>query len=380
MDMAMVNAAQQVMNLQAGGLQDMQALQGMQGGLNGLFAQLFAQLLGQTEDGTMAEDPMLGTLLSSMANGETDDTQLNLAMQLMAGTMLEPQTLELLLGQTGDAAAVQAVLSAQEQQASPLWQLLAAQPEAAQQAVQDNADETQDPVWDALLDTLTAAWETHEDGKGLTAAAQQLDQMQFASAVRQVREQISERPREAKEETRQPLDIEALQAAVDSRQFVSEGVSARQEAPALQEIADQLKTGILENVRQGKNEFVVKLKPEGLGEITVKLTESKDEIALRIVTSSTAVGKMIANEVNALQNALRPLRAQVQEIVTVPAAQESAAQTVLTGERQGEQQFAWHYRQQEQHGGTNREKDGDGAFDALVEEIAPDDTSVNVLI
>ena len=86
---------------------------------------------------------------------------------------------------------------------------------------------------------------------------------------------------------------------------------------------------------------------------------------------------MIADEVNALQNALRPLRAQVQEIVTVPAAQENAAGAMLAG-GQGEQQFAWHYQNQQQSGGGARADDGD--FEELVEEAVPDDANVNVLI
>ena len=91
------------------------------------------------------------------------------------------------------------------------------------------------------------------------------------------------------------------------------------------------------------------------------------------------MGKLIANEVNALQNALRPLHAQVQEIVTVPAAQENAAGTMLAG-GQGEQQFAWHYQNQQQTGGGHTRSDDGGDFDELVEEAAPDDANVNVLI
>ncbi len=344
-------------------------------GLEGLFAMLFGQMLGQTDAEGMAEDPMLGTLFSSMEDGETDDAQLLAAMQLLAQSMTAPQAMEFLSGQMqADGALAQAVSQAQAQ--NPLLAHLEGLLEQVRQAApQQTETEPRDTEWSRLLDTLTAEWQPHEDGEGLVPT----DQLRFVSAVRQVRELIAERPRAVKEETHQPLDIEALQAAVDSRQYVSENVAARQETPELRDIADQLKTGILDQLRQGKNEFVVKLKPEGLGEITVKLTESKNEIALRIVTSSAEVGKMIANDVNALQNALRPLRAQVQEIVTVPAAQESAAQAMLTG-GQGEQQFAWHYQQQEQHGGTRRGTDGGEGFEDLVEEIAPDDANVNVLI
>ena len=370
MDMAAINAMLQTPNVQMGGMQD--AL-GTDTDLQGLFAMLFGQMLGQAD----GEDPMLGTLLSSMGD-ETDDTQLQLAMEMMASTLMGPQAMEMLLGQT-DSAALDSITQATQTQSLLLEQLQAQLALAEQQAAVQADSNVHDTDWDALLETLTAAWETSGEEKS-TLSTHDMDQLQFASAVRQVRELMAEKVRDTKEETAsQPLDVEALQAVVDSRQYVPDTVSARQETPDIQEIADQLKTGILDNLRQGKNEFVVKLRPEGLGEITVKLTESKNEISLRIVTSSAAVGKMIANDVNALQNALRPLRAQVQEIVTVPAAQENAAGTMLTG-GQGEQQFAWHYQDQQQSGSGRAHADDGGDFDDLVEEVVPDDANVNVLI
>ena len=371
MDMTAINAMLQTPNMQMGGMQDML---GADTSLQGLFAMLFGQMLGQTD----GEDPMLGTLLSSMGDGETDDTQLQLAMQMMAGTLMSPQAMEMLLGQTDNNAALDSITQTAQLQGVLLEQLQAQLALAEQQAETQADSSVHDTDWETLLDTLTTAWETGEEDES-TVPTHDMDQLQFASAVRQVRELMAEKARGAKEETHQPLDVEALQAAVNSRQYVPETVSARQETPDVHEIADQLKTGILDNLRQGKNEFVVKLRPEGLGEITVKLTESKNEISLRIVTSSAAVGRMIANDVNALQNALRPLRAQVQEIVTVPAAQENAAGTMLTG-GQGEQQFAWHYQNQQQSGSGRSHADDGGDFEDLVEEAVPDDANVNVLI
>ena len=369
MDMAAINAVMQTPNMQMGGMQD--AL-GTDSSLQGLFAMLFGQML----NGTEGEDEALGTLFSSLGD-ETDDTQLQLAMEMMASTLMGPQAMEMLLGQTDNAALDGITQTAQMQ--NMLLQQLQAQLALAEEQTETQAESSvHDADWTALLDTLTTAWETGTEDKD-AVPTHEMDQMQFASAVRQVRDLLAEKARGAKEETQQPLDVEALQAAVDSRQYVPDTVSSRQETPDLQEITDQLKTGILDNLRQGKIEFVVKLKPEGLGEITVKLTEAKNEISLRIMTSSAAVGRMIANDVNALQNALRPLRAQVQEIVTVPAAQENAAGTMLTG-GQGEQQFAWHYQNQQQTGGGHTRADDGGDFEDIVDEIVPDDANVNVLI
>lgn len=377
MDMAVMNAAMQTPNVQAGGMPE---AMGRDAGLQGLFAMLFGQLLGQQTDAEgLLQDPMLGTLFSSMPDGETDDTQLQLAMEMMAGTLMNPQALELLLPGQAENAAPEGIGSLAAGAQNLLLQQLQERLALAEQQAAAQADaKVHDADWDALLETLTAAWEKtpgeEDPGAGL---AREMDRMQFDSAVRQLREELDGRLRGAQKEDGRPLDVEALQAAVDSRQYVPETAAAHSETPEVREIADQLKTGILQNLRQGKNEFVVKLKPEGLGEITVKLTESKNEIALRIVTSSTAVGKMIANEVNALQNALRPLRAQVQEIVTVPAAQENAAGAMLTGGQNG-QQFAWHYQSGQQNTGARADDSGD--FEDLVEEAAPDDASVNVLI
>ena len=376
MDMAVMNAAMQTPNVQAGGMPE---AMGQDAGLQGLFAMLFGQLLGQQADAEgLLQDPMLGTLFSSMPDGETDETQLRLAMEMMAGMLAAPQAMDWLPGQP-DGAAPEGIGSlAAGAQNLLLQQLQERLALAEQQAAAQTDAKGHDADWDALLETLTAAWEkTPEEEDPGAGLAREMDRMQFDSAVRQLREELGGRLRGVQKEDGRPLDVEALQAAVDSRQYVPETVSAHSETPEVREIADQLKTGILQNLRQGKNEFVVKLKPEGLGEITVKLTESKNEIALRIVTSSTAVGKMIADEVNALQNALRPLRAQVQEIVTVPAAQENAAGAMLTG-GQGERQFAWHYQNQQQSG-ARADSDG-GDFEDLVDETAPDDASVNVLI
>lgn len=381
MDAGMMDAVVQLQGARAMGMPMMGAADA-EGGMQGLFAALFGQLLEQS--GQEPEELLAG-LLAGGEEGDDPKKKL-LGMELLAQSLFTPQALPFvkdLQAQAEPAAGAEAVSAAPAafNGLAQLEQLLAAvQAQAA--AGTDETGAARDPEWDALLETLTAAWEP-ESAQAQPDALPALglaDQLRFQSAVRQVREALAERPRAQRQENTGQLDIEALQQAVDSRQFAPENVSAQpQEAPGANGIAEQLRTGILDNVRQGKSEFVVRLKPAGLGEITVKLTESKNEISLRIVTSSAAVGRMIANDVNALQNALRPLRAQVEEIVTVPAAaQADAAQAALAGEP-GERQFAWHNQQQE-NGGYRREQESDEDFGSMVEAAAPDDANVNVLI
>jgi len=132
--------------------------------------------------------------------------------------------------------------------------------------------------------------------------------------------------------------------------------------PDAEEIAKQVKAGILENVAKGQSEFVVRLKPDGIGEIVVKLADTKDKISLSIYTSDERAARLISGEVASLQSALRPLNAEVQEITTVSANEQAgqySAQNQMTD--QGRQFFG----QQPSHEGSNSHR---GGFAGGVEE------------
>lgn len=371
-------------------------------GLDGIFAALFAQLMGDAS-GLQAEnaDELIAGILDEAGKKDTDDPNL-LAMQMLADALFTTQALD--LPQQQNTQVLMDALDSLNGSSglidhAQLLQMALAQGSAVEAAtdlaegmfddVPDAAQTAADPEWKAMLETLTAAWGTPKadvEAAKPTEADALMEQMRAQSALRTVRNTMTEKPRATQEQAAAPLDIEALQQAVNNRQFAVDPSAQEKQTADIQDIAEQLKTGILNNVKQGKSEFVVRLKPEGMGEITVKFTENKNEIALRIVTSSASVGKMIANEVTALQNALRPLRAQVQEIVTVPAANQSyAAGTALAGDQAGAQ-FAWHNNDGQQSGASSharRNKSGD--FDAAMEaadevEAAPDDANVNLLI
>lgn len=361
----------------AAGLQQTQSFRGVTaqgGGMDGLFADWFAQLLaGMDPEQQMAE------LLSGMPQTEDEDESRNLmAMELMAAQLFAPamladsdqlqQAADLLAGAglTGTKPAVSALPG------TAGGMLL-------ERAAQDTDQAEEADGWQQLLQSLTAAWQESGETAAQPVTGSLADQLYFQSALRQAQRAVAEKPR-AETGAQQPLDLEALQQAADSGRYLAAAVGDKQEDPTLDQIAGQLKTGILENLAQAKKEFVVKLKPEGLGEITVKLLEEKGSISLRIVTSSAAVGRMIAEDVNALQNALRPLNAQVQEIVTpTQQAQDSAAQSYF-GADQNQGGFAWQYDgQQQQQSGRGGRRDSQ-EFDGLVEEALPEDAALNLLI
>lgn len=341
-----------------------------EGGFEGMFAALLEEMAGQM--GGEDVDALLALLGAGKSKDGKDDLATMLGMQMMADGMIPPQMLEQFLAQAGETqlaagGSVEGLLDLIKNREFPLW---------GDVTVPGEENAAADEELSELLETLTTEWQGQTAAPRVTDTLE--DRLYFQSALRQAQQAVAEKPRAQQQEDTPVPDIEALQQAVDSRQFLAGTPAAESTAaaPSVQQVADQLKTGILENLRQGSQQFVVRLKPSGMGEITVRFTEDKNTVSLRIVTSNAAVGRMLANDVAQLQNALRPLNAQVEEIVTVPqTAESSAAQAQLAGEQQG--QYARHYQNEHTGSGTPRETE---EFEQAMEEAAPDDAALNLLI
>lgn len=134
------------------------------------------------------------------------------------------------------------------------------------------------------------------------------------------------------------------------------------EFPTFEQISTQVKDGLLDNTAQGKNEFVIRLKPEGIGEVIVKLSTNREKIELNIFTSSIQTAKLIEGEVAALQNALRPLQAEIQQISVMPEEYELAyaAQNAMTGREQHSQNRGFTGQEKTMSDGRQTEKAGFG--------------------
>ncbi len=160
------------------------------------------------------------------------------------------------------------------------------------------------------------------------------------------------------------LDIDQLQMDVAANRFNPIGtVEGKAEQIAAQpEIADQIKTGVAENLLQGKQEFIIKLKPEGLGEITVKLAEDSDgNTTLHLLTASAKTAELIGREAAVLQEAMRPLQVQVGTIQTMESQQANNQMNNEANQQQMMQQFNMF---QQHHGGQQQMnyQPGENAF------------------
>jgi len=324
----------------------MQMSGGMQKDSEKMGAQMAAEMLNSGV--TFSPDVMTALVQASWSTESTNMSAIAAQMEALTGVAPE---------QPGEAEQTRGITEA-------LAELVMPEEAEGPEAGSENKD---------FLEMLSAAWE--EKPKETPRRAEtQVDH----SSIRAAKELMQ---RDKKETIKPLLDIESLQADVDSRRFVPvEADSAKQSqlpVPDGEELAAQVKTGILENVAKGKNEFVVRIKPEGIGEIVVKLSENKEKISLTILTTSTQTARLISSEVAALQNALRPLNAEVQEITTVAANEQAAqysAQNQMTdqGRQSHGEQEPQHSRRAQQVNGIEEDfqdtvEDGLAANDEILD-------------
>lgn len=79
-------------------------------------------------------------------------------------------------------------------------------------------------------------------------------------------------------------------------------------------LPDQLRAGIEQGVEKNLNQFTIRLKPEGLGEILVHMTSTGGKVSLSIGVSNLDTQKLLSSEMMHLKETLQPLHAEVQEI------------------------------------------------------------------
>lgn len=296
---------------------------------NGLgFMQLLSAMLG------IGQAQALEAQLKKQA--ETLGAQMN-AEQFGAGMNAELLAINPLLAL---ALAGQADLGAGPQAAPDLLtqQPAALTPEALHQAEllaqlqlpADNANPGRAPQGFAVPDApigfeaaavLTAA----QDGSDGALALQ--GQSQFERAVSQAHRLIKEAGGESRTGSAE-LDLEALQKKVDSGAFlphlagaatsdasVAVAVAESGDTPDAQEIFSQIKASVTRHAKDGTTDFTIKLRPEGLGEITVRLLEAGGKMTLSLTASDLQVQRLLGSELNHLRDIMRPYQVEVSQIV-----------------------------------------------------------------
>jgi hypothetical protein len=310
-----------------------------QGGMDAfalIFEQMAMGMMQNQEDGlVMGEDLLAGFMENPLegfmenSDDESDKTKTDDLMMQIAGTMLVQNPQWMMFLQQDDASAVQTV--SELNLPADVKQFLMDARVAAQNTQQTNVDglftetvrqqttvQPSEPSGDTQTGTSDRFVEILSKGQENDTSSDELYGLQD-TFLRNVREAKSLLDSEKKSDSKElPLDIDQLQSDVMSNRFNPlssiEGRTARTEFNQEQtpEIDQQIQDGITENLLRGQKEFVIKLQPEGLGEITVKLLEKPGEASvLSLVTSSAESAKLINDKLNTLQEAMRPLQVQV---------------------------------------------------------------------
>lgn len=163
------------------------------------------------------------------------------------------------------------------------------------------------------------------------------------------------------------LDLEDLQKKVDSGAFLPRMSNAADVstpaataevgiAPDAQDISNQIKSAVTRYTQDGATDFTIKLRPEGLGEITVKLLESGGKITLSLAASDAGVQRLLGSELNHLCDIMRPYNVEVAQVI-----QSNEAQSMNMQQQFGQQPFG---QQLSQHSYSGQQQTPTFAYDA----------------
>lgn len=147
-----------------------------------------------------------------------------------------------------------------------------------------------------------------------------------------------------KKSTDKEIDLSKLQGdASASKEISNSGMDTKNaEKTAEPKISEQIATDVSKNMALGKNEFTVKLKPESLGEITVKLSEADGKTTLTITTASAHTAKLINDDLSDLKAAVSQMNVHVNEAVakTSDTQQSSMQQFGMAFQQSTGQQYS----------------------------------------
>lgn len=352
-----VTAASFRMNVQQGSAE----LAGMQE--SGVFSQLLTMLLGGTPEEGMSQlfDQFVST------EGETtpgEEKKFNEAAMQMAAEMLfqggqiSPELLQNLQNMvqeeivaSGDHVSLNTLLPMQQEATGA-----SASPEVLDPTkvmnTQMKAGEEEGIVSDIPKESIVSATQqTSEDNSASLA-----DQLKYSQSMAEVQKTLKTQKKSVSaEEQPAEIDVEALQQKVNSQRMggtVQTTSVPKESFPSetKTDVAFQMRDHILQNLKDGNNEFVVKLKPENLGEIEVKMHEKDGHITLSIITANTQTAKLLNEASEALKGSLRPLQAEVKEIISRPEQPQASAQNNFLNSsfdsfQQQQQQFTHHNQQ-----------------------------------
>ncbi len=169
---------------------------------------------------------------------------------------------------------------------------------------------------------------------GKTAAEKNTSSMDFDfyRNIQQVKQNMSE---DVSKNASGAVDVDSLQASSDSFDVKSAMLAGSGNINEGEAVAKQVFDGIGENISQGKNEFSIKLRPEGLGEVIVKLVQDGGKTVLSLTASSARTAALLSSNMADLQTALSQHNVQLADIGEVKSVPQMTAGSFMQQEYYG---------------------------------------------
>jgi flagellar hook-length control protein FliK len=134
-----------------------------------------------------------------------------------------------------------------------------------------------------------------------------------------------------------PIDADSLQKQVVNLNSGMLKLSQTElPKPVYSQVYDELSKNLSPSNLFGKEEFNIKLNPESLGEIAVKIVKDAGKMLVTLTAGSETTAKILNSQLNQLQNQLRAYGA---EVATVTVQN----QTVLKSENASNQAYQQQY-------------------------------------
>lgn len=221
--------------------------------------------------------------------------------QIMAQQQMQSEVQE----QQGMSAFTTEAKSGISEQAEGMQESTPVSPKAQQQALQQ-------------MDRM----DLKQGAEGKEPSSKLGQQLKLEQAMRQTTEQVRNRSttKDQRSQQTKELDVDALQVQAEThRAVLNERISLahtgqsekRLSGGFEKQIAEELYAGLA----NGKSEFIIRLKPQTLGEVTVKLTEKDGQMTLRLSAVNEKTVKLLNNQLDALREAVRPMQVEVKQVV-----------------------------------------------------------------
>lgn len=341
-----------MMSAQGGQMQTM----GMGDGFDAIFAQMAASLQ-EVEDVTVLQniqqqvDGLWSMGLLESADTEEKQTSTVQMLELAAAMLIEsPQFLEFLQMDSLQATQLVSTLDIPEEAKQFVLNFRSELKSGGLLEQKSFTTVLEEGDTEILTDTSLQKVQVQENDSAQDDNMTFLDHS-FMKNIREAKKLMDTTQKQTNTDTFE-LDIDQLQQDVASNRFnpVATVSDKAKQLSKLPQMSEQIQTGIAQNLLEGKKEFTIKLRPEGLGEITVKLVEQENgSTTLNLVASSAKTAELITRDLNALQNAMRPLQVEVQTVQTVAETQQAQQQQMnMDLQQQMAQQFSMAQQQSQQ--------------------------------